>query len=169
MAYKRTTNNIAMSWAFRQLPFWDRVKAQTEVNENGCHIFTGAKDDCGYGRIHQGKKLVRLHRATYEKVHGAIPKGKVIMHKCDVPACINPDHLVLGTQGINVQDMIDKKRNKIMRGSEHGMAKLTESDIPIIRQQLEIGQSCASIARHYGVSEGMIRHIKTNKSWKHVE
>ena len=169
MAYKRTTNNIAMSWAFRQLPFWDRVKAQTEVNKNGCHIFTGYTDECGYGRIHQGKKLVRLHRSMYEKVYGKIPKNKVIMHKCDVPACINPDHLAVGTQGMNIQDMIDKKRNKIVRGSEHGRAKLTELDIPIIRNKLSNGETCVSIAKLYGVSEGMIRHIKNNRSWTHVE
>ena len=169
MAYKRTTNNIAMSWAFRQLPFWDRVKAQTEVNENGCHIFTGCKDECGYGRIRQGQRLVRLHRAMYEKIHGWIPKGKVIMHKCDVPACINIEHLALGTQGMNVQDMIDKNRNSKPIGSKHGMAKLTESDIPIIRNKLSNGETCVSIAKLYGVSEGMIRHIKNNRSWTHVE
>lgn len=169
MAYERKTKNVAMSWAFRQLPFWDRVKAQTEIDSNGCHIFTGSKDDCGYGRIHQGKKLVRLHRAMYEKVHGLIPKGKVIMHKCDVPACINPDHLALGTQNMNVQDMINKKRNKIVRGSDHVNAKLKEEDILIIRGKLELGHTCASLARHYGVSEGMIRHIKKNRAWTHVE
>ena len=166
--YERKTNDITMSWAFRQLPFWSRVEAQTIQNENGCHIFTGTKDECGYGRIWQGKKLVRLHRATYEKLHGEIPKGLVILHKCDVPACINPDHLALGTQGDNVKDMMEKKRNKCNIGSEHPRAVLTESDIPKIKQRLDNNDTCVSIAKDYGVSEGMIRHIKKNRAWRHV-
>ena len=166
--YERKTNDVTMSWAFRQLPFWERVKAQTVINEKGCHIFTGTKDECGYGRIWQGKKLVRLHRAMYEKLHGEIPKGLVILHKCDVPACINPNHLLLGTQGDNVEDMIQKKRNNPSIGSKHGMAKLTESDIPKIKQRLNDGETCVAIAKDYGVSDNMIRHIKMGRSWRHV-
>jgi hypothetical protein len=167
--YQRKTNDVTMSWAFRKLPFWERVEAQTLIDEKGCHIFTGTKDECGYGRIWQGKKLVRLHRATYEKLHGEIPKGLVILHKCDVPACINPSHLALGTQGDNVKDMFEKKRNKVNAGSAHGMAKLTENDIPTIRQRLNAGDTCVAIGKDYGVSDNMIRHIKMNRSWRHVD
>ena len=166
--YVRTTDRPAMSWAFRQLPFWERVEAQTIIDDNGCHIFTGSKDECGYGRIYKDKKLVRLHRAMYEKIHGEIPKKMVIMHKCDVPACINPKHLMLGTQGMNIKDMFDKKRDNILHSENHGMAKLTNIDIPIIRKRLFNGDTCISIAKDYEVSEGMIRHIKNNRAWRHI-
>ena len=166
--YERKTNDITMSWAFRKLPFWERVEAQTVIDEKGCHIFTGTKDECGYGRIWQSKKLVRLHRATYEKLHGEIPKGLVILHKCDVPACINPDHLVLGTQGDNVKDMNIKNRNNNVRGSKHGMAKLIEADIPVIRKRLANNDTYVSIAKDYGVTADMIRHIKMGRAWRHV-
>ena len=157
-----------MSWAFRQLPFWERVEAQTIISKNKCHEFTGSKDDCGYGRINKDGKLVRVHRAVYERLHGEIPKGLVILHKCDNPACINPDHLALGTQGDNIKDMFDKGRNKCNVGSEHGMAKLTEKDIPVIRQRLNNNETCVAIAKDYGVSDNMIRHIKMGRSWRHV-
>jgi hypothetical protein len=157
-----------MSWAFRQLPFWERVEAQTIIDDNGCHIFTGSKDDCGYGRIHKDKKLVRVHRVVYEKIHGWIAKGLVIMHSCDNPACINPEHLSSGTHTDNMQDMSKKNRKYVHIGSSHGMAKLTETDIPIIRKRLFNGDTCISIAKDYEVSEGMIRHIKNNRAWRHV-
>lgn len=166
--YERKTANVAMSWAFRQLPFWDRVKAQTVVKENGCHEFTGSKDECGYGRIHQGKKLVRLHRAMYEKVHGFIPKGMVVLHSCDNPACINPEHLSADYQSENVRDMYNKGRNNNLAGSKHAMSKLTESDIPVIRKRLANNETCISIANDYGVHENTIGFIKNGKTWKHV-
>ena len=166
--YVRTTDRPAMSWAFRQLPFWERVEAQTIIDDNGCHIFTGSKDDCGYGRIHKDKKLVRVHRVVYEKIHGWIAKGLVIMHSCDNPACINPEHLSSGTHTDNMQDMSKKNRKYVHIGSSHGMAKLTETDIPIIRKRLFNGDTCISIAKDYEVSEGMIRHIKNNRAWRHV-
>jgi hypothetical protein len=166
--YVRTTDNFAMSWAFRQLSFWERVEAQTVIDGNGCHIFTGSKDNCGYGRIHKDKKLVRVHRAVYEKEYGLIKKGLEVMHSCDNPACINIDHLSIGTHADNMQDMYSKNRQHVHIGSSHGMAKLTETNIPIIRKRLFNGATCISIAKDYGVSEGMIRHIKHDRAWRHV-
>ena len=166
--YVRTTDNFAMSWAFRQLSFWERVEAQTVIDDNGCHIFTGSKDDCGYGRIHKDKKLVRVHRAVYEKEYGLIKKGLEVMHSCDNPACININHLSSGTHTDNMQDMYSKNRQHINTGSSHGMAKLIETDIPIIRKRLFNRETCISIAKDYGVSEGMIRHIKHDRAWRHV-
>ena len=166
--YQRKTERAAMSWAFRQLPFWERVEAQTVINEKGCHVFTGSKDECGYGRIHQGKKLVRLHRAMYEKVHGYIPQGMVIMHSCDNPACINPEHLSADYQSENVKDMYSKGREFRPSGSKHGMAKIQEADVVKIKQRLSDGDTCVSIAKDYGVSEGTIRNIKKGRNWKHV-
>lgn len=158
-----------MSWAFRQLPFWDRVAAQIEITEGGCHIFTGSKDDCGYGRIRNGKKLVRLHREVYLRDKGEIPLGAVVMHSCDVPACINPSHLSLGTQVENIHDMDKKGRRKILLGVAHGKAKLKDADIHIIRQRIESGETCNRIADDFSVSEGTIQHIKQGRNWSHVD
>lgn len=163
----RKTDSLAMSWAFRQLPFWDRVAAQVE-RDGSCTVFTGSRDDCGYGRIHQGKKLIRLHRAVWERDNGKVPSGKVVMHLCDNRACINPSHLVLGTQVQNIADMDLKRRRRSLRGTEQTQAKLSEKDIPVIKNRLGAGDTCAAIARDYSVSEGLIRHIKKGRIWRHV-
>lgn len=166
--YVRITKSKAMSWAFRQLPFWDRVKAQTVVEASGCHVFTGSKDDCGYGRINKDGKLVRLHREVWKKEHGKIGKKNVICHTCDNPACINPDHLFIGNQEDNIADMDKKGRRISLFGSDHGMAKLTEKMIPAIRQMLKRGDTCQDIAKLFGVTDMTIRHIKKGRTWKHV-
>ena len=167
--YKRITSNVAMSWSFRQLPFWERVKAQTIIDENGCHIFTGAKDGCGYGRIHNDeKKLVRLHRATWERDHGQLKSGDVVCHTCDIPACINPAHLFVGSQTDNIKDMDLKGRRRTLIGQEQGNSKLKNENIPVIRSMLKNGKTCAYIAGLFGVSEGMIRHIKHGRAWTHI-
>jgi len=156
------------SWSKRT--FWTRVNEQLSARPNGCVEFTGCKDDCGYGRINNGKgKLVRIHRAVWERDHGPIPFGMVVMHLCDNRACINPSHLVLGTQAQNVADMELKGRRRSLRGVEHSQAKLTERAVLQIRAKLAMGSTCASIAAEYGVSEGMIRHIKKGRAWTHVQ
>lgn len=171
--YVRVTTSITMSRAFRALPFWERVDAQIEIRGE-CHIFTGSKDECGYGRLADSrygpskKKLIRLHRAMWEKTHGFIPLDREVCHRCDTPACINPNHLFLGTHGENIADMDRKGRRRTLYGSERSTAKLCEADIPAIRARLANGEGCASISRSYDVSEGLIRHIKNGRNWRHV-
>lgn len=149
------------------ITFWDRVYGQIQ-KDGDCTLFVGCRDDCGYGRINRDGKLVRLHRAVWERDHGSIPRGSVVMHSCDRPACIEPSHLRLGTQRENIKDMDRKGRRVSLVGSEQRCAKLTESDVPKIRRALEWGDTCAAIARIFGVTEGMIRHIKKRRAWTHV-
>lgn len=158
-----------MSWAFRQLPFWERV-AELTIPEpmSGCHIFTGYLNHDGYGRMYNGERLVFVHRVVWIKEHGEIPDGLEVCHRCDVRSCLNPAHLFLGTHGENVRDCWSKGRGPRLIGSQQGMSKLVEADIPNIRARIAIGTSCAAIARDYQVSEGLIRHIKKRRSWKHV-
>ena len=156
-----------MARPFKGTTFWDRVYSKIEqIGE--CVVFTGCKDNCGYGRIRRDSGLVRLHRAVWERDNGNIPLGHIIMHSCDNPACINPEHLILGTQRLNIFDMDKKGRRRTLIGSEQPMAKLTETDIPMIIMRLQNGNTCVSIAKHYGVSEGLIRHIKKGRAWTHV-
>jgi hypothetical protein len=166
--YKRVTASTALSWEFRQLPFWERVARQTEIREDGCHIFTGTVDDCGYGRIHNDEgKPVRLHRAIWELNNRKLLPKECVCHRCDVPACINPTHLFVGSQVVNIADMDAKGRRVANKGSHHGRAKLTEGDVIEIRRLVGAYTDLA-IARSYGVSEATIRFIRWRRTWKHV-
>lgn len=147
--------------------FWHRVYAHVE-QDGECLIFTGSRDDCGYGRINRDGKLVRLHRAVWERENGPIPAGFVVMHTCDRPACIEPKHLRAGTQVENIADMDGKRRRRSLIGSEHSRAKLTETAIPIIRGMLTRGDTCVAIGKIFGVTDMMIRHIKKGRAWTHV-
>ena len=147
--------------------FWDRVYSHVErVGE--CLLFTGCKDDCGYGRINRDGKLVRLHREVWERDNGTIPTGMVVMHSCDQPSCIEPTHLSLGTQAANIADMDRKGRRRTLIGSERSTAILSEEDIPVIRARLAAGQTCETLGGEYGVTPEMIRHIKKGRAWRHV-
>jgi hypothetical protein len=85
-------------------------KYSGDKSEAGCIEWTGGKDRGGYGKMAIGLKRLSAHRVAYAMLVGPIPEGKVLMHSCDNPACINPDHLSIGTQKENIQDSIGKGR-----------------------------------------------------------
>lgn len=156
-----------MARPLKGMTFWDRVYSQVErVGE--CLLFTGCKDDCGYGRINRDGNLVRIHRAVWERDNGPIPVDKVIMHACDNPACIEPNHLSAGTQAENIKDMDAKNRRITLIGVAQGMAKLCDHDIPIIRHWISDGYATSLIAKAFGVSDGAIQHVKKGRRWTHV-
>jgi len=91
--------------------FWKYVE-KTE----SCWLWTGYKNHLGYGRMTvtvapKQYKLMATHRLSWKMHRGPIPEGKVVMHDCDNPACVNPDHLLLGTQLDNMRDMKAKGRD----------------------------------------------------------
>jgi hypothetical protein len=77
---------------------------------NGCVEYTGCADRKGYGLITINRKLRRAPRFVWESLNGSIPEGMVIMHTCDNPPCVNPEHLRCGTQKENIADMVAKGR-----------------------------------------------------------
>lgn len=80
---------------------------------SGCHLWTGTVCKHGYGRIYRkGASPVLVHRVAWERVHGPIPAGLKVCHRCDTPSCVNPDHLFLGTQRDNLRDMYAKGRGR---------------------------------------------------------
>src|SRR5699024_1829841 len=107
-------------------------KIKYEIDKNGCHICTShAYNSFGYPRIMKNGKHYNMHRYLYMKHYGKIPKGLVVRHKCDVPGCINIEHLELGTYKDNSQDMI--QRNRHHYGEINKSSKLTEEDVLEIR------------------------------------
>lgn len=78
---------------------------------DGCRLWTGSTNNYGYGRFALDGRVVYAHRVAYELVVGPIPPGAQVCHTCDTPTCCNPDHLFLGTQAENLQDMTRKGRH----------------------------------------------------------
>jgi hypothetical protein len=135
--------------------FRARVGQQTA---SGCILWVGATDKAGYGRL--GNALA--HRIAWELYHGPIPEGSHILHKCDVPACVNPEHLFLGTNQDNIDDKMNKDRQA--KGSMFNR-KLTELDVSKILARTE---PQALIAKDFGVDQSLISRILNRKRWKHV-
>lgn len=89
---------------------FERIKARTTIDNNGCWIWLGAKNRAGYGNIFAHGKYLNSHRAMLIAIHGEIADGLLVCHACDNPSCVNPDHLFLGTQRDNMQDKKTKGR-----------------------------------------------------------
>ena len=136
------------------------------IDSNSCFIpVSHAKDRDGYPRVFRGKDL-RMSRYVWETYNQRkIPKDLLVLHKCDNPHCINPNHLHLGTQKQNMAEMV--RRGRSLKGSNHPKAKLIEKDVYFIRFESE-GITRKELAEMFEVSKDTIRDIKKNKSWKHV-
>lgn len=130
-----------------------------------CWIWTGrTSDKDGYGVVHKNGKNIRAHRFSYETYVGPIPEGMFVCHRCDTPACINPDHLFLGTCAENIADSV--KKGRFTRGERHRNAKLTEQDVVHI---LKSGDSPNALAERYGVRPSTVFAVRARKTWKYVE
>ena len=158
--------------------FWSFVR-KTET----CWIWTGVRDKDGYGRTRPGtgKSYVLAHRFSYELHHGPIPTGLHILHKCDNPPCVNPDHLFSGTNRDNIDDMVRKDRQLkgdrhplrlhpecVARGTRSAFAKLDDEKVRQVRILRAEGLSCPAIARLYGVAKSTIQRSANGLSWAHV-
>lgn len=132
-----------------------------------CILFTGFLNPNGYGRRSLNNRSISAHRYAWIKAYGDIPTGMCVCHKCDVKACINPEHLFLGTHTDNMRDRTAKGRCN-QAGSTNSSSKLTESDIPRIRERISNGETNKAIAFDYGVTPGVIWFIRKGKTWTHV-
>ena len=127
-----------------------------------CWIWRWAQDSDGYARIWKDGRREYVGAILL----GIVGTGLVQIHACDNSPCVRPAHLRAGTHAENKADCIEKGRHA--HGSKMGSSRLTEADIPIIRQRLTAGESQRSIARDYGVTHQNISRIKHRKTWKHV-
>jgi hypothetical protein len=137
------------------------------VEDNGCWIWVGAKSGSGYGKVFfTRKEYILAHRLSYQLFIGEIPKGLFICHKCDTPACVNPDHLFAGTAADNVADKVSKGRQGM--GEKIKQSKLKPENIIAIRAEYKSGEMQRHIAKRHGVHFATNSDIITGKTWKHI-
>lgn len=154
-------------------PTWDAYFAHRVIADGDCLLWTGHRDHTGYGRC--GAAFARhihfAHRMSWHLAHGSFSRTLRVLHKCDRPACVNPDHLFLGTQADNVADMVNKGRQRTspLYGEDNHLSKLTAEQIRQIRRmKAEAVCSQAEIARRFGVSPMTVSRAVRGESWSHL-
>lgn len=144
----------------------ESLKAKTVISANECWEWQGCKNKYGYGRTMRHPKNIFTHRLMYELYYGLKPGKSVVMHTCDNPPCINPDHLRIGTHTENMQDMTNKGRRVSLGGESNPSAKLTKSKVTEIREMCKKGVYARDIAPMFGISMATVYHIKNGRIWK---
>jgi len=156
--------------------FWEKVDKR---GPSQCWNWMGCKKG-KYGGFRFRGKMVRTHRVAFELCIGPIPPTQNCLHKCDNTMCVNPSHLLLGTQKQNVADMFARKRDNRPKGDRHylrkaprfgeanNVAKLTESEVIKIRARLAQKIPQREIAVEFRVHQGTICAINRRKAWSHI-
>jgi hypothetical protein len=132
--------------------------------ETGCLEWQLSKNEDGYGYVwYQGKNHY-AHRVAFALTNNVtLTTADYVCHECDNPSCVNPDHLFLGNQQQNMDNMTAK--NRAARGERNGRAKLTQDQVLEIRVLTEAGATCRTLAERYNVHEGTVSDIKQNRIW----
>lgn len=130
---------------------------------SGCMLWAASTTSLGYGVIRIERKLYLAHRVSWALVNGSIPAGMLVCHKCDVPGCINPGHMFLGTHGDNSSDKVSKGRHS--RGANTPLAKITEDQVLAIRADRRPSREIGAM---YGLHARHVRKIKSGDRWQHI-
>lgn len=143
--------------------------------DNDCWIWTGAKTTSGYGQsMDDNQKTIMAHRLSYQLFKEPITDGLFVLHKCDVPLCVNPDHLFLGTQKDNMTDMTVKNRRATgdslklpsQIGEENNAAKTSWDEVKTIREEYQSGSRIKTLCqKHPHLTQSTISLIVNNKRW----
>jgi hypothetical protein len=141
------------------------------IPESGCWFWSGAlAGSNSYGAAWVDRIQWRAHRLSYTVFVGPIPEGSIVCHRCDIPHCVNPSHLFVGTNADNTRDMIDKGRYGCGVGEGHGMSRLTVADIISIRSRYAAGGiTQGELAAEYATRRDYISQIVTRKRWASVQ
>ena len=142
--------------------FWEQVE-----KTDGCWFWTGAKDSCGYGTYSINRFVHKSHRYAYEFITKEKIGSRIAMHTCDVPSCVNPDHIRLGTHQDNMKDKV--KKNRQAKGEKIGVSKLTNNDVLIARNRYKNEKiTYQDLADQFGVCKDTMQKAIRGIYWKHL-
>lgn len=137
------------------------------IPESGCWVWLGAVSSGkrGYPVISDKNGLaVKVTRLIWEMLHGSIPEGMFICHKCDVPSCINPDHLYAGTPKQNSADMMKRNRSYLQKvqGNVRRKRITREQAIAVMTST----KSLHEMAKEFSLQVGTLSYIRSGRTWK---
>lgn len=138
-----------------------------------CWIWNGPRTTLGYGRPRILGRKTLAHRISWEIFRGTIPEGLGVLHRCDNPLCVNPDHLEIGDQKKNMMDatargrLDSQKHPEKYNGEKSNFARLTVEQVRAVKEALLTKRQC-DVAREFGLSKQIVFEIKSGKSWRHV-
>ncbi len=148
--------------------FWSHVD-KTEDDQQ-CWLWRASGSDEGYGHFslrRNNRGICALaHRMAWAITNGPILNGLSVLHRCDVPSCVNPNHLWLGTQAENMADMIQKKRLPV--GVKRWNNRFSEADVLDMRDLRNKGWKLKEIGQKYAAKLYIICDIVNRRSWKHL-
>lgn len=162
----RTTGTVD-DGPFAQEPlekrFWKKVDKR---GEDECWEWIGAVSHSGYGVISFNGTNKGAHRVSYELCKGQIHEGMHVLHSCDNPKCVNPNHLRSGTPSENIQEAFDKGRKTatVSYGERNPRSKLTLEQVKFIKLNPQLGHK--AIADMFGLSPNAIRGVRIGRTWR---
>lgn len=157
----------------KKIPTWNEYFSERTSPSGDCIIWIGTACDFGYGRCNAAfaPGINFAHRMSWFLAYGKFDLSKRVLHKCDVPGCVNPDHLWLGTQRENIDDMVQKNRQRSggIYGELNGHAKLTEVNVIRMRElryQLKIPYY--KLGPMFGVTTMTAYRACSGQSWSQI-
>ena len=142
----------------------ERFARLYKVMPSGCWEWQRSLNPKGYGAFCLSCRTISAHRASWIIHKGNIPTGMHVLHKCDNPRCVNPSHLMLGTNCDNVRDRVQKGRSARPLGLRNS-AKLTPDQVLKIRAMRARGDRNTDIAKTFGVADSTISMIVHGHNW----
>ena len=130
---------------------------------SGCWIWVRACSKAGYGQTRSNKTAYYMHRLSWQLYKGEIPIDRCVLHRCDVPSCVNPDHLFLGSKADNSKDMVEKGRHHAVPVGSKYAAKLTVEQVRVIRADKRM---LKDIASDFNTSISNVSMIRLRRTWK---
>lgn len=139
--------------------FWSKVD-----KTGNCWLWKARLTEHGYGQFRFNNKTSRAHRVAYRLTKGDIPEGLHVLHRCDNRACVNPEHLFLGTHLDNMEDMKSKGKS-----NAYYPRRFNEEQVRDIRDMYDSGISATSLGKIFGVTGACISCIVRRKTYRWVE
>jgi len=144
--------------------FWEKVAVKSP---DECWLWQAVKQRQGYGMIRADHRMQYAHRVAWKLTYGLIPSGLHVCHTCDVPGCVNPKHLFLGTHADNMRDMVNKGRayRPLQEGEKNYNCKLTVATVRAIKRSK---QPAPILAAQLHTTVWSVYNIREGKAWKNV-